>query len=104
MTGTAAASADGRVETTPSITGPAGRLHVDDGGSGGPPVVFVHSFAGSSAHWASQLAHLRPRRRAGAKPEGAARLRGEMESLPRATSIALIRATFAYDPRRALKA
>jgi pimeloyl-ACP methyl ester carboxylesterase len=207
-TGTATASADGRVETTASIAGPAGRLHVDDGGIGGPPVVFVHSFAGSSAHWAAQLAHLRPRRRAvaldmrghgrseappagaygvkslardiaavvdglrldrfilvghslggaaaiahagahpggvaglvlvgtpgkspaalarqvlaalendydqtmasygqklrvGAKPEVAARLRGEMESLPRARSIALIRATFAYDPRRALKA
>jgi pimeloyl-ACP methyl ester carboxylesterase len=46
------------------VTGPEGRLHVDDGGRGGVPVVFVHSFAGSSAHWAAQLAHLRPTRRA----------------------------------------
>ena len=46
------------------IEGPAGELHVDDGGNGGVPVVFVHSFAGSSAHWAAQLAHLRGSRRA----------------------------------------
>jgi pimeloyl-ACP methyl ester carboxylesterase len=37
---------------------------VDDGGRGGLPVVLVHSFAGSSGHWAGQLAHLRPARRA----------------------------------------
>lgn len=48
------------------VTGPAGRLHVDDGGAGGLPVMFVHSYAGSGAHWAAQLAHLRPTRRAGA--------------------------------------
>jgi pimeloyl-ACP methyl ester carboxylesterase len=46
------------------IAGPAGRLYVDDGGRGGLPVVFVHSFAGSSGHWAAQLAHLRRGRRA----------------------------------------
>jgi pimeloyl-ACP methyl ester carboxylesterase len=46
------------------VTGPEGRLHVDDGGTGGLPVVFVHSFGGSSAHWSAQLAHLRPTRRA----------------------------------------
>jgi pimeloyl-ACP methyl ester carboxylesterase len=46
------------------IMGPAGRLHVDDGGSGGLPVVFIHSFAGSSEHWTDQLEHLRPARRA----------------------------------------
>jgi pimeloyl-ACP methyl ester carboxylesterase len=46
------------------IMGPAGRLHVDDGGSGGLPVVFIHSFAGSSEHWTDQLQHLRPGRRA----------------------------------------
>jgi pimeloyl-ACP methyl ester carboxylesterase len=46
------------------ISGPAGFLHIDDGGSGGLPVVFVHSFAGSTAHWAAQLAHLRKTRRA----------------------------------------
>ena len=46
------------------MTGPAGRLHVDDGGSGGVPVVFVHSFAGSGQQWRAQLDHLRPERRA----------------------------------------
>lgn len=48
-----------------TITGPAGELYVDDAGSGsGVPMVFVHSYAGSSAHWGAQLAHARPRRRA----------------------------------------
>jgi pimeloyl-ACP methyl ester carboxylesterase len=48
-----------------TITGPAGELYVDDAGSGsGVPMLFVHSYAGSSAHWGAQLAHLRPRRRA----------------------------------------
>jgi pimeloyl-ACP methyl ester carboxylesterase len=46
------------------ISGPAGRLHVTDGGAGGVPIVFVHSFGGSSAQWAAQLQHLRPSRRA----------------------------------------
>ena len=47
-----------------SVEGPVAALHVDDGGAGEMPVVFVHSFAGSSAHWAAQLAHLRRNRRA----------------------------------------
>jgi pimeloyl-ACP methyl ester carboxylesterase len=48
-----------------TITGPAGELYVDDAGSGsGVPMLFVHSYAGSSAHWNAQLAHVRPRRRA----------------------------------------
>jgi pimeloyl-ACP methyl ester carboxylesterase len=46
------------------ISGPAGLLAVDDGGSGGLPVVLVHSMAGTSAHWSRQLEHLRPSRRA----------------------------------------
>jgi pimeloyl-ACP methyl ester carboxylesterase len=46
------------------VTGPAGALAVDDGGSGGLPVVFVHSLAGDSTHWSSQLEHLRRTRRA----------------------------------------
>ncbi len=47
-----------------TIAGPAGTLHVDDGGEGRPPIVFLHSFSGSSDHWAAQLAHQRKRRRA----------------------------------------
>lgn len=46
------------------IAGPAGSLRVDDGGTGGVPVVFAHSFAGSAAHWKAQLAHMRKSRRA----------------------------------------
>lgn len=46
------------------VNGPAGGLAVDDGGRGELPVVFVHSTAGSSAHWSRQLEHLRPARRA----------------------------------------
>src|SRR5690349_942008 len=49
---------------TRTIAGPAGTLHVNDGGRGaGLPVVFVHSFAGSAAHWQAQLAHLREHKR-----------------------------------------
>lgn len=39
-------------------------LCVDDGGSGGIPVLFVHSLAGNSGHWSRQLEHLRENRRA----------------------------------------
>jgi pimeloyl-ACP methyl ester carboxylesterase len=47
--------------------GPAGTLHVDDGGSGaGHAVFFAHSFAGSTRHWLAQLEFLRPSRRAAA--------------------------------------
>jgi pimeloyl-ACP methyl ester carboxylesterase len=48
-----------------SIDGPAGAVYVDDGGgTEGLPVVFLHSFAGDTSHWASQLSHLRHHRRA----------------------------------------
>ena len=47
-----------------TITGPAGEIFVDDGGSGGLPVLFVHSFAGDARHWRAQLKHVRLRRRA----------------------------------------
>jgi pimeloyl-ACP methyl ester carboxylesterase len=46
------------------VSGPTGALAVDDGGSGGIPVVLAHSLAGNSTHWASQLEHLRRDRRA----------------------------------------
>ena len=61
-------------------------LHVDDGGAGGMPVVFIHSFAGSSAHWSAQLAHLRQNRRAVALD-----LRGHGKSaLPRDGDYAIV--------------
>ncbi len=40
------------------------RLSLDDGGSGGMPVIFLHSLAGNSSHWDAQLKHLRTNRRA----------------------------------------
>jgi pimeloyl-ACP methyl ester carboxylesterase len=52
------------IMSTQRIAGPSGRIHIDDGGRGGIPVVFIHSFAGNTTHWSSQLMHLRPSRRA----------------------------------------
>jgi pimeloyl-ACP methyl ester carboxylesterase len=50
--------------STRLVEGPQGPLLVDDGGAQGTPVLFVHSAAGSTRHWAAQLAHLRRTRRA----------------------------------------
>jgi pimeloyl-ACP methyl ester carboxylesterase len=47
-----------------TVEGPVGPIHIDDGGSGGVPVLFIHSFGGDTAHWTAQLEHLRPARRA----------------------------------------
>jgi pimeloyl-ACP methyl ester carboxylesterase len=49
---------------TERIAGPAGALHLDDGGSGGIPVVLVHGYGGDAQQWSAQLAHLRTSRRA----------------------------------------
>jgi pimeloyl-ACP methyl ester carboxylesterase len=46
------------------LHGPAGRLFVDQGGTGGTPVVIVHSLAGNTTQWTPQLEHLRRTRRA----------------------------------------
>ncbi len=47
------------------VTGPYGKLRVEDGGGlGGVPVVFVHGLGGGLEVWRAQLAHLRPNRRA----------------------------------------
>ncbi|HET6490530.1 MAG TPA: alpha/beta hydrolase [Syntrophales bacterium] len=43
---------------------PIGTLSIDDGGTGGLPVIFVHSLAGNAAQWSAQLDHLRRSRRA----------------------------------------
>ena len=50
--------------TVQRVPGPTGTLSVDDGGTGGLPVAFIHSFAGDKTHWAAQLTHLRKTRRA----------------------------------------
>lgn len=41
-----------------------GAFLTDDGGSGGTPVLFLHSAAGHVGHWQAMLDHLRPTRRA----------------------------------------
>jgi len=46
------------------VQGRQGRLHLDDGGSGGTPVLFVHGNGGNRTQWAAQLRHLRAGRRA----------------------------------------
>ncbi len=48
------------------VPGPQGKLHVDDGGQGGVPVLFLHGGAAGLEQWAAQLAHLRRTRRAAA--------------------------------------
>ena len=73
----AAGLAVGVAQAGENIQGPAGKLYVDDGGSGGVPVVFIHSFAGDTTHWAAQLEHLRKTRRAIALD-----LRGHGQSQP----------------------
>jgi pimeloyl-ACP methyl ester carboxylesterase len=63
---------EGRSVSSSRVTGPAGVLAVEDGGQSlqraergdGLPVVLVHSLAGNTNHWAAQLEHLRPSRRA----------------------------------------
>lgn len=72
-----AASLSAGIGLAESIPGPAGTLFVDDEGSGGVPVVFIHSFAGDTTHWAAQLDHLRETRRAIALD-----LRGHGQSAP----------------------
>jgi len=59
------------------IQGPQGRLRVDEGGSGGLPVLFVHGNGGNRTQWAAQLEHVRAARRAAAFD-----LRGMGESEP----------------------
>jgi pimeloyl-ACP methyl ester carboxylesterase len=44
------------------IKGPVGQLHVDARGSGGVPVVFIPSLAGTTRQWEPQLAHLASKR------------------------------------------
>lgn len=46
------------------VDGAAGRLRFSDGGSGGPPVVFLHGLGGDLEVWRAQLDHLRASRRA----------------------------------------
>lgn len=45
------------------VAGPAGAIAVEDLGRGGLPVVFIHSYAGSRAHWSAEMARLEAARR-----------------------------------------
>lgn len=59
------------------VGGSQGRLRVDERGTGGLPVLFVHGNGGNRTQWAAQLAHLGATRRAVAMD-----LRGMGESEP----------------------
>ena len=45
------------------IKGPSGLLYVEDGGEGGIPVLFAHSFGGNTTQWENQREHLEGERR-----------------------------------------
>jgi pimeloyl-ACP methyl ester carboxylesterase len=61
---TAWLAACGDFVTRDRVAGPAGTLAVNDGGSGEPAVVLVHSLAGMAQQWSEQLRHQRQTRRA----------------------------------------
>lgn len=65
--------------TIRQIDGPQGTLALDDGGSAGLPVLFVHADIGNVTQWREALDHLRPTRRAVALD-----LRGHGRSAPAA--------------------
>lgn len=44
------------------IKGPEGSLYVEESGTGDLPVMFLHSFGGSTAHWDLQREHLQSER------------------------------------------
>src|SRR5688500_2070077 len=56
------------VAKTGRIDGPVGALYIDNNNkvNEGIPVLFLHSFAGSSDHWKYQLDHVRAKRQAAA--------------------------------------
>ena len=56
------------VKQTPKseeIKGPAGKIFVLQHGEGGTPILFLHSFGGSTAHWKNQMEHLGNRKTIG---------------------------------------
>jgi pimeloyl-ACP methyl ester carboxylesterase len=57
-------STTAKPEIVAHIEGEQGALFVNDGGTGGIPVLFAHSFAGNTGHWKQQLILLRESRRA----------------------------------------
>ncbi|MGC8762423.1 MAG: alpha/beta fold hydrolase [Acidobacteriota bacterium] len=81
------------------VEGPAGPLWVDDGGTGGLPVVFVHGLGGDHEVWRAQLDHLRRTRRAVALD-----LRGHGRSSPSADPLAYAPQDLAEDVHAAMGA
>jgi pimeloyl-ACP methyl ester carboxylesterase len=53
-----------RAKPLTSVEAPYGTLHVDDGGTGDVPVIFVHGLAGNLEVWRETLAHVRATHRA----------------------------------------
>ena len=49
---------ENKTQTGEIITGAAGKIFVEENGDGGTPILFIHSFGGSTAHWKNQLQHL----------------------------------------------
>jgi pimeloyl-ACP methyl ester carboxylesterase len=49
--------------TTHRIKGPSGILYVEERGNGEIPIMFAHSFGGSTIHWDNQVEHLQDTRR-----------------------------------------
>jgi pimeloyl-ACP methyl ester carboxylesterase len=45
-----------------SVRGPHGILRIDEAGTGGLPILFVHGNGGNRSQWAEQLAHFSPSR------------------------------------------
>lgn len=77
--------------TSLELEGPAGSIHVDDGGSGGTAIVFVPSFGGNTTHWAAQLDHFRTSRRCVAvdlRGHGRSELAGGLDSTASIEAIA----------------
>jgi pimeloyl-ACP methyl ester carboxylesterase len=80
------------------IKGPEGTLHLDVRGSGGAPVIFIPSLAGTTRQWEPQLAHLSPKRQVVAID-----LRGHGKSDP-PTRAAYAPGDYAQDVKAALDA
>ena len=46
------------IQKVDEITGPAGKIYIEQNGNSGRPILFLHSFGGSTAHWKNQMQHL----------------------------------------------
>jgi pimeloyl-ACP methyl ester carboxylesterase len=51
------------LERPTTIAGPAGSLHIEDGGASGMPILFLHGFGGSTTQWKDQLEYFKGQHR-----------------------------------------